>query len=379
MSDLMANLKKYKRLDIYENKEQNQPLDEERSYYIQNKMMKFYKIIRDKENPYYSTLFMSDNKGEIYMCEFIKDNKITKITNFGCICNDSKYILVDIIKSTKYDFFFSLNLNPCLNIFKIKNNIKEGKKEIEVLQHINLKDKKTKSKYNKLFEFNSLQKDYLIIFGEEKIELLSKDNSKDIVNYQKVYTLKYDKNNNGDNFIENKISNVFQIDDERLVLFNKGKLELIIIKINELVNKKNNKNSTNIEIINKINIKGVKGQFERISSFFIDKDYIFLGLSDSLVLVSVAYGEIIQTYKIGKVIRMKIINEQKDIVVFAETNEDEFYFIKYKFVEYYGLIEENRIKYDKWFYKFDVIQNGEIIAIYDVKGLITLLKYEKLN
>ena len=60
--------------------------------------------------------------------------------------------------------------------------------------------------------------------------------------------------------------------------------------------------------------------------------------------------------------------------MFVETKENEFYFIKYKFEEFNGLKEESRIKYNKWIYKFDMINNGEIIAIYDIKGLITLVK-----
>ena len=360
---------------MYKNKVKTDSLDEERDYFIKNKMMKYYKLIKEKENPNNSTIFMSDNKGEIYTCEFTKDNEVTKITNFGQMCNDSKYILVDVIKSAKYDYYFSLNLNPCINIFKIKDN--QNKKEIEILQHINLKNNTTKSKYHKLFELSTENDDYLFIFGEEKIELWrkNKDNNNTNTNniqYQREYILNINNNinvNNEDNFIKNKITNVFQVDDERLVVFNRDKLEFIYIKITKV----NNNNSTIIEIINKVKVKGINGQFEKINSFFIDKDYMFLGLADSLVLVSVPYGEIIQIYRIGKVIEMKIINEQKDIVVYVETNENEYYFIKYKLIEYHGLIEEKRMKYDQWVYKFDFTQNGEIIAIYDIKGFITLL------
>jgi hypothetical protein len=254
---------------------------------------------------------MSDNKGEIYTCEFPEDKKLSKITNFGQIC-DSKYILVDVIKSNKYDYFFSLSLNPCINIFKIKDI--ENKKEIEILQHINLKDNINKSKYHKLFEFNTENDDYLLIFGEEKIELWSKskdNNNINNVNYHREYILNINNNNNQDDAIKNKITNVFQIDNEGLILFNKDKLEFTYIKIKKL-----NQNNSIIELTNTININGINGQFEKISSLFIDKDYILLGLADSLVLVSVPYGEIIQIYKIGKVIGMKKINEQKDIIVY---------------------------------------------------------------
>ena len=76
---------------------------------------------------------------------------------------------------------------------------------------------------------------------------------------------------------------------------------------------------------------------------------------------------------------MKMTNDKKFLIIFVETKENEFYFIRYKFIEYFALEEDSRMKYDKWIYKFDVIENGEFIVIYDVKGLITLLKYEKLN
>ena len=374
MEDLAINSKIIKRIDIYENKEEYPPLKEDRKNFIQNKMLKFYKIIKNKENPYRQTLFMSDNKGALYIIEFDKDNKSNKIMNFDYICNDSKYILVDIIKLTKYGFYISLSLNPCFNVFKLIDNPKTGLKEIETIQHINLKDNKNKNKYNKVIEFNKKNKDYLLLFGDEKIELWYNNNynNHDIINYEKVYTLLYNINQNlidNDNIISNKISNIYKIDDEKLVIFIKDKLEFDYLKISEI----NNNNSTIIDIINKINIKGIQAQFENINSLFIEKDYIFLGLCDSLVLVSVPYGEIIQTYKIGKVIQVKKINENNDTMVFVEINENEFYFIKYKF-ENSGLKEDYRIKYDKWIYKFDIIQNGEIIAIYDIKGIITLLK-----
>ena len=383
MTEIFNHSKIFKIIDTYENKELFPPFKEqERNGFYQNKMMKFYKIIKNKENPYNSTLFMSDNKGAIYICEFGKDNKSTKIINFDSICNDSKYILIDVIKSSKYDFYFSLDLNPCLNIFKLKDNNKTKQKEIEVLQHINLKNgknKKNKTKYNKICELNTIIKDYFILFSEDKIELYSNNNKGNKINYERVYVLKYENDNinNDDTLNIKKIGKIFKVDDERVVLFDKNNLQFINIKISES-NKKNN-NLSFIEIINKININGINDQFESINSLFVDKDYIFLGLFDSLILVYVPYGEIIQRYKIGKVIQMKMTNDKKYIVIFAETNNDEYYFIKYKFIEFNGLEEESRIKYNKWLYKFDVIQNGEMIAIYDVKGLITLLKYDKLN
>ena len=133
-----------------------------------------------------------------------------------------------------------------------------------------------------------------------------------------------------------------------------------------------NYNFAIIQIINIVNIKGIDAQNE-IKSLFIEKDYIFIGLSDSLLLISARYGEIIQKSNIGKINQIKKINNEKDTMAFVEINENEFYFIKYKF-ENEGLKEIFRVKYDKWIYQFDTIQNGEIIVIYDVKGLITLLK-----
>ena len=125
MSDKLITPKICKRIDIFENKEEIPPLKDERNFF-QNKMMRFYKTIKDKDNPYNQTLFMSDNKGAIYIIEFTKDNKSTKILNFNFICKDSKYILIDVIKSSKFNCYISLCLNPCLNIFKLKDT-KNGK------------------------------------------------------------------------------------------------------------------------------------------------------------------------------------------------------------------------------------------------------------
>ena len=378
MSEIITNSKKSKIIDIYLKKETSLNDKVERNNFFQNKMMKFYKIIKEEKDQNNSTLFMSDNKGEVYMCKLDENNKASNVTNFKYLCEDSKYILVDIIKSLKYDFYISLSLNPCINVFKIKNNSNTGEKEIEKLFHINIKNK-NKIKYNKILEFNTIKKDYFLLFGEDIIELWSKnENDNNKVSYQRTHILKNENNNIGnDDVISNKISNVYKVDDdERLILFNKSNLEFINIKISESKNKKNN---SSIEIINKIKIKGIKDQIENINSLFIDKDYIFLGLFDSLILVNASYGEIIQIYKIGKVIKMKMTNDKKFLIIFVETKENEFYFIRYKFIEYFALEEDSRMKYDKWIYKFDVIENGEFIVIYDAKGLITLLKYEKLN
>ena len=104
-------------------------------------MMKFFKKISE------TIFFASDNKGSVYYLEFNKDTKTFKITYFDTICNDSKYILVDIIKSSKFDFYFSLDLNPCLNIFKIKDD--NNKQEIDIIQHINLRKKQNNQNKNK--------------------------------------------------------------------------------------------------------------------------------------------------------------------------------------------------------------------------------------
>ena len=376
MEDLTINSKIFKRIDIYENKEEIPPLKEERKNFIQNKMAKFFKLIKNKDDKYCQILYISDNKGGIYIYEFNKDNKSSKISNFDFICKDSKYILVDIIKSDKYDYYISLDLNPCINIFKLKNE----NKEIEILQHINLKNKNNKKKYYKIFELNTKKRDYLTLFAEDKIELWSKTNNKNIIQYEKIYTLFYENyqninrernNNNEQEEEENSktISNIYKIDDESLVLLDRNKLEFNFIKLFE-----NNNNIATIEIINNLKIKGIEAQFEKINSLFVDKDYIFLGLNDSLILVSVPYVEVVQKYKIGKILQIKKINDEKDIIIFTEINENEYYFIKFKFQEYNGLKEESRIKCDKWIYKFDIINNGEIIAIYDIKGFINLVK-----
>ena len=38
------------------------------------------------------------------------------------------------------------------------------------------------------------------------------------------------------------------------------------------------------------------------------------------------------------------------------------------------LKEDSMIQCTKWIYKFVIINNGEIIAIYDIKGFIILVK-----
>ena len=82
MSDKLITPKIYKRIDILENKEEYPPLKDERNFF-QNKMMRFYKTIKDKDNPYNQTLFMSDNKGAIYIIEFtIPCKKIIPILFF---------------------------------------------------------------------------------------------------------------------------------------------------------------------------------------------------------------------------------------------------------------------------------------------------------
>ena len=187
-------------------------------------------------------------------------------------------------------------------------------------------------------------------------------------NYQNINN--EGNNNNEQEEDENKIiSNIYKIDDESLALLDRNKLEFVFIKLFE-----NNEDIATIEIMNNIKIKGIEFQLEKINSLFVDKDYIFLGLNNSLVLVSVPYGEIIQKYKIGNILQLKRINDKKDTMIFVETKENEYYFIKYKFEEYNGLKEESRIKYSKWIYKYDIINNGEIIAIYDIKGIINLVK-----
>ena len=375
MKDIINNSKIFKRIDIYENKEEIPPFKEERKNFFQNKMMKFYKLIKnkdDKENP---ILFMSDTKGIFYMYEFNKDNKPSKIINFDSICNDSKYILVDLIKSVKNDYYISLNLNPCLNIFNIKNSSGKDNKVIEVLQHINIKTNNKNKKYYKLFELNIKNKNYLLLFSEDKIELwLNNNNNKEIIHFEKIYTL-LDENNDHENpeYKPKKISNIYKVDDENLILFDESSLEFIYIQISETINKK-----TIIEVIKKIKIKGVEPQFEKINSLFLDEKSILLGLSDSLILISIPYGEITQKYKFGKVLLMKKINEEKDTMIYAETNPNEYCFIRFEFEEDTKFKEKKRIKYDKWIYKFDIIKeelNADIIAIYDIKGLITLLKF----
>ncbi len=365
----------YKGIDIYKNGEEYSPGQGERKIFIENKMMKFFKKIND------SIFFSSDNKGNVYYLEFNQKNKSFKITNLNNICSDSKYILNDIINSSKYNIYFSLNLNPCLNIFKFKDN----KKEIEILQHINLRKNGNKLKYNKVMDINTNNGDYFILFGEDIIELWMNKNynnkNYDITNYECVYILNHININkkNQINIDDNKfpfiLSNIYKYNNENFFLLNLTNFQILKSKI--LESNKNNSISPMIEINNIINIKGIEGQLEKISSLFIDKDYVFLGLADSLVLLSVLYGEIIQIYKIGKVLQIKITNDKKYVYIFVEKGDiqKKYYFIKYRFIEYEGLEEDSRINYKNWIYKFDIIEKENLIVIYDIKGLITLLSF----
>ena len=371
MSQNAPNQKIYKGIDIYDNCKEYSPKEGERNNFIQNKMMKFFKKISD------SIFFTSDSKGTVYCLEFNKDTKTFKLTNLNYICDDSKYILIDIIKSSKFDFYFSLNLNPCLNIFKIKDNI--NKKEVEIIQHINLRKNQNRMKYNKIFELNLIHNDCLILFGENLIEIWSNIAKNKNINYGCSQILKIDNINNINNDINDScvISNIYKLNNENILLLNLSKFEIINIKISEIKSQNDgNKISPLIDIKNKINIKGVEGQIEKISSLFMDKNYIFLGLTDSLVLISISYAEIIQLYKIGKVVEMKITNDKKHIFAFIDKGENKYFFIKFKYVDYEGLIEDKRIEYPNWIHKFDIIEEQNLIIIYNIKGLITLLSFD---
>ena len=365
--------KSYKGIDIYNNGKEYASKEDERINYIQNKMMKFFQKISD------NIFFASDNKGYVYYLEFNKDTKTFKISNLEYICNDSKYILVDIIKSTKFDFYFSLNLNPCLNIFKIKDN--NNKKEVDIIQHINLRKKQNRNKYNKIYEINMANNDCLLLFGDNMIEIWSNNIKNKNINYEFVQLFKIDNINNENNINNNDIidtniiSNIYKLNNENLFLLNLHKYQIINVKISE-IQSNNNKRVPSLEIKNNINIKGIEGQIEKISCLFMDKDYIFLGLTDSLVLISISYGEIIQIYKIGRVNQMKLTKDKKHIYVFVEQSEKKYFFIKYKFIDNEGLDEEKRISYDSWIYKFDIIEEQNIIVIYNIKGLISLLNFD---
>ena len=372
MSQNDKMIKSYKGIDIYNNGKEYLYKAEERTNYIQNKMMKFFQKISG------NIFFSSDNKGYVYYFEFNKDTQTFQISNLDYICNDSKYILVDIIKSSKYDFYYSLNLNPCLNIFKIKNN--NNKKEVDVIQHINLRKKQNRNKYNKIFEINMSNNDCLIIFGENIIEIWSNNNKNKNINYEFIQLLEIDNINNENNINNNIadtsiISNIYKLDNENLYLLNLNKFQIINVKISE-IQSNNNKIVPSLEVKNTINMKGIEGQIEKISCLFIDKNFIFLGLTDSLVLISISYGEIIQIYKIGRVNQMKLTKDKKHVYVFVEQSEKKYFFIKYKFVDNEGLDEEKRIAYDSWIYKFDIIEEQNLIVIYNIKGIISLLNFD---
>ena len=367
--------KAYKGIDIYNEGKEFASKEEERINYIQGKLMKFFKKITD------SIYFSSDNKGHLYYIEFNKDTEKFKITNLEYICNDSKYILVDLIKSDKYDFYFSLDLNPCLNIFKIKEN--NNKTQVDIIQHKNLRKNQNRNKYNKLYETNLPNNDCLILFGENIIEIWSNNIKNKNVNYEFIQIIKIDDNINNENNINddeinnNIITSIYKIDNENYYLFNPIKFQIIQLNISEI--KSDNKENEIIplmEIKNKINIKAIDGQIEKISCLFFDKNYVFLGLFDSLVVSSITYGEILQKYKIGQVNQIKLTKDKKHIYVFVKQDEKKYFFIKYKFIDNEGLNEEKRITYDSWIYKFDIIEEKNLIVIYNVKGLISLLNFE---
>ena len=371
MSQNTPNQNIFKGIDIYDNCKEYSPKEGERNNFIQNKMMKFFKKITD------SIFFTSDSKGTVYHLEFNKDLKTFKLTNLDYICNDSKYILIDVIKSSKFDFYFALNLNPCLNIFKIKDN--NNKKEVEIIQHINLRKNQNRIKYNKIFEINLIHNDCLILFGENLIEIWSNNTQNKNINYECSQIFKIDNINiiNNDANDSSIVSNIYKIDNENILLLNLNKFQIINVKISEIKSQNNdNKISPVIEIKNRINIKGIEGQIEKITSLFIDENYIFLGLSDSLVLISISYAEIIQYYKIGRVLQMKISNDKKHIFAFIDKGENKYFFVKFKYVDYEGLIEEKRKEYQNWVYKFDIIEDQNLIIIYNIKGLITLLSFD---
>lgn len=375
MSGNGNSLKKYKGIDIYNNGKEFKSKEEERVSYIPGKLMKFFKKIND--NIYFS----SDNKGHLYYLEFNKDIEKFKISNLEYICNDSKYILVDLIKSDKFDFYFSLDLNPCLNIFKIKED--NNKKQLDIIQHKNLRKNQNRNRYNKLYEINMLNNDCLILLGENIIEIWTNNIKNKNINYEFVQLIKIDENINNENNINddeintNIITNIYKIDNVNYYLFNPSKFQIIHIKISEnQTENKENKIIPYLEIKNKINIKAIDGQIEKISCSFFDKNYVFLGLSDSLVLLSINYGEIIQKYKIGQVNQIKLTKDKKYIFVFVKQDENNYFFIKYKFIDNEGLIEEKKIAYDSWIYKFDIIEEKNLIIIYNVRGLISLLNFE---
>ena len=377
MSENQNIQKIYKSIDIYNNGQEFSAKEGERKNFIQNKMMKFFKKISE------TIFFASDNKGSVYYLEFNKDTKTFKITYFDTICNDSKYILVDIIKSSKFDFYFSLDLNPCLNIFKIKDD--NNKQEIDIIQHINLRKKQNnqnKNKYNKIYEINTNNNDCFILFGDNIIELwlINNRNTNDI-KYEFVQLIHIENLNNeniNNDFLDsNIISNIYKKDNENLILLSLNKFQIINAKILELKSEKNNNAIIpSIEIDKKANIKAIEGQIEKINSLFMNKDYIFLGLSDSLVLISINYAEIIQKYQIGNVKQMKLTNDKKYVYAFVDKGEGNYFFIKYKFIEYERLTEEKRMGYKEWIYKFDIIESLNVIVIYNIKGFITLLSFD---
>ena len=187
----------YKGFDIDNNGQEFSPKDGERKNFIQNKMMKFFKKVSE------TIFFASDNKGIVYYLEFNKDTKTFKIRNLDTICNDSKYILVDIIKSSKFGFYFSLNLNPCLNIFKIKDD--NNKQEIEIIQHINLRtnqNNQNKNKYNKIYEINTDNNDCFILFSDNIIELWLNKNKNNNIKYEFVQIIHIENLNNENNRIK---------------------------------------------------------------------------------------------------------------------------------------------------------------------------------
>ena len=87
-----------------------------------------------------------------------------------------------------------MNLNPCLNIFKINENINNSNtKKIEIIQHINLtknQNNQNKVKYNKIFEIITKYNDCFILLGDNIIELWINNNNNKNINYEFVHFIK---------------------------------------------------------------------------------------------------------------------------------------------------------------------------------------------
>ena len=323
-------------------------------------LMKFFKLIQNEnENPF---IISSDNSGNIYITE-IKNKEsnyfIEETHKLDCLCNHSKYILIDFVKSSKYNFYFSINLNPCLTIFELQKTSSNSWYEFKIIQHINLKSKNRANKYNKIIEINTKDNDYFLLLGNNRIiELWQKNDN----NYEKKQIIFYKPDNNFEYILNNNwVKNYYKSskDDNRLILFDEESFEFINVKIVQ--------SSIDVKYISKI--KNISNLTKNISTFINENLFLFFTFDYLFFVISVLTGEIVQKYNINFIpIYLKTSHDKKYFFVEKENS-----LMKYKYNEEYEYLDEfSENKYEGFLYKMDFSKKDDFFVIYDTKGSIFL-------